>query len=460
MDPTKTIDSTYEGKYRVKPDMFASDIIDMKDRDTPVAPSLCMAGNLDGTNTPTHQGSNEYKVFKLSSEESDDIANKFPKKNSENLFNLKGHLESPRVAPILGDFTNLQPPMFLDYDPNVKNSYKGIIYIAVTNTDTPQDLRHENARMTAYDSRNDPAYHYEHGSPRFEVMKQVKLGPVAAAIKSTNDFNVADENGQLITQDFLDTQIDYLNGKKSFEGLSARNTGRYICRKQREITTATNGRNDADARKRRDKSIALGAFNKSIMLQIQLVNKMQQGRIAVIFLNFGSGGISATLRNDAALFNPIPKAMFEPKITFFHPLQDHFDLITNGALGRTRYIDYLHEDASLNYLIFKQKHGKQIIKRPSDHHKKWPSDQSYSKDALERYRAFSENVDLNTNMADLVVIKNDAEHPIMDYLVYMQGSPVMTSHFAQVAGLTPHWFKRETFDKVSGLHLSFFGNLL
>ena len=130
-------------------------------------------------------------------------------------------------------------------------------------------------------------------------------------------------------------------------------------------------------------------------------------------------------------------------------LQDHFDLITNGALGRTRYIDYLNEDASLNYLIFKPRHGKNIIKRPSDHHKKSPDEQKYSTEAIERYGCFSEQVDLNSNLADLLVIKNDPEIPIMDYLVVLQGSPLMTSHFNHIANVLPHWHSRDTYDKVS-----------
>ena len=448
MDPTKTIDPAYKGKYKVKEDMLASDIVNIRNREVPVVPSICMSDSLDGTNTPTHQGTDQHQVFKLSSFQQYNMAERFPKKYSENHKNLLRHLESPRIAPVLGEFTNLKPPMFLDYDPKIKNEFKGIVYIAVTNTDTPQDLRHDNARMTAYDSRNDPAWHYEHGTAQFEVIKQVRLGPVSAAIKSMDDFNAKDGEGNLITQDYLMNQIDYLNGKKSFDGLSARNTGRYIVRRQKRITVSTNGRADETAQKKRDKSIALGSFNKSIMLQIQLANRLHEGRIALIFLNFGSGGISATLRNDAGLFNPIPKAMLESTVQYFASIQDHFDLITNAALGRTRYIDYLNEDVSLNYLVFKPRHGKDITKRPSEHHKKSPDERKYSVEAIERYECFSESVDLNSNLADLVVIKNDAEHPIMDYLVVLQGSPLMTSHFNHVASVLPNWHLRDTFDKV------------
>ena len=447
MDPSKTIDSTFKGgKYRLQPASLAADIINMKDRDVPVNPSLCMSPDLDGTNAPSTHASDEHNVFKLPDEKLQ--KDKFPERFSVEHNKLYFNLESPRVQPMFGEFSNLKPPMFLDYDPNVRNDYKGIVYIGVTHTDTPQDLRFKEARGTRYDSRNDPAWHYEHGIPRFDVLKMVKNGVAAAAVKDIEAFDATDDEGVLITNVYFQMQLDYLNGKKAFEGISARNQSKYIPRRQREITAKTNAAVTSEIQMQRDRSIALGTFNKQLMFQIHLVNRLQQGRIAVMFVNFGSGGISGTLRNEAGLFNVIPDTLFEPNITFFGPIQEYFNLVEAGQRGKKRYIDFLHEDSSLNYLTFKPRHGKEITKRPSDFHKKWPPQEAYSDEALERYRSFSEIVDINSNMANLVVVKNDREIPIMDYIVVMQGSPMMTSHLNHVANLNPHWFKRETFDKV------------
>ena len=77
------------------------------------------------------------------------------------------------AQPIMGEFNNMVPPMYLDMDPDVPNAYKAIVYIAMANTDTPRDLRHPNARNTGYDNRNDPAYHYNNRSV-FEVMQIVR----------------------------------------------------------------------------------------------------------------------------------------------------------------------------------------------------------------------------------------------------------------------------------------------
>ena len=65
MDPTMTIDKKYkDSKYTLKPVALASDIFEFKDRPVPVAPSLCMATDLDGTNTPSYESHDRIKVSK------------------------------------------------------------------------------------------------------------------------------------------------------------------------------------------------------------------------------------------------------------------------------------------------------------------------------------------------------------------------------------------------------------
>ena len=361
---------------------------------------------------------------------------------------LRYNIASPRVAPVVGDFNNAGSPLFLEYDPKIKNNFKGVIYIASAGTDTTQDLRNKNARNTAYDSRNDPAWHYTHGTPMFEVIRIVKLGITAGAVNSVDDLEATDNDNNPITQAWLDQQMRLLNGLDSFDGLSSRNTSRFTAARQRDITRMVDGVENEDTRRKRDKSIALAAFNKTEMLRIKIANKFGEGRIAVFNVEFGTGGISATARAEGAFFNSIPKPMFEPNILPFHAIQNHFDLVNQGKNGKTRYIDFLDEDVSLNFLVFKPRQGKQVIKRPSEHHKKWPSAAEYSEAERERYECFSEGVDINSNMADLIVVKKDWVMPIMDYLVVLQGSTNMISHLNHIGNLIPHWFKRNMFDEV------------
>ena len=451
MDPTKTIDASLNApKYLMKPAKLAADIIEMEDRDIPCAPALCMKKNLDGTNTPAKFGTEDFQVYKLEESDFENAAEKFPKKGSEKLRNLRNHMITPRTQPIVGDFNNTVPPMFLDYDPNIKNDFKAIIYVACTYTEGSTDLRHPNARGTAYDSRNDPAWHYAHGTGqgRFEVLKMVKLGIKPVSIKTIDTLGATDDDNITITQEYLESQLAYLNGKKSFNGVSARNTHASIPARQRRITSSTNAADNLNAKMRREMSIALSATNKTLLLQIQLANRLNQGRISLVFINFGTGGISSTLRAEGGLFNKIPEPMFEPNVVFFKAIQQHFGLLESPNNAKRRYIDFLEESTSLNFLVFKPRSGRDIIKRPSDAHKKWPSEKDHSKVELERYRCFSEIVDKNSNVGNLIVIKNDKDIPIMDYLVTMQGSPMMTSHFNHIGNVIPHWHQREIFTKV------------
>ena len=125
MDPAKAIDSKYTTGYRMKPAETVHDIINLDNREYPVSPALCLRKDLDGTNTPSQEGSREHNVTKLSVEELNDFKNRFPEKFSDKHNRLVYEVMSPKVAPVLGEVTNMAPPMFLDYDPKVKNIYKG-----------------------------------------------------------------------------------------------------------------------------------------------------------------------------------------------------------------------------------------------------------------------------------------------------------------------------------------------
>ena len=197
--------------------------------------------------------------------------------------------------------------------------------------------------------------------------------------------------------------------------------------------------------------MALSIFNKTLMIQMKLVNKLQEGQIAVVFVNYGTGGISAVLRSEGALFNEIPPTIFEPNVEMFAAIQDFFGLKKHHAQTKRRYIDYLHDDSSLNYMVFKPRNGRNVTKRPSQFHKKWPGSE-YSAAEQERYLCFSESIDINSNFADFIVVKNDPVFPVMDYLVALEGSPHMISHFNHVGNLIPQWYQRQMFDKVKSLY--------
>ena len=235
MDPTQTLDGKYSsGKYLTKPSTLAADLVDIPDpKVLPVAPSLRMKNTLNGTNTPSATADKDVAAWRLKDE--DNLQETFPEIHSENHRNLTRNVASPTTAPTLGDFSNLKPPYFLDYDPNVKSTFKGIVYISESYTETPADLRHKDARFTAYDSRNDPAWHYVHGIASYDILGIVKTGIVPVPVKNIEDLGATDNHNKLITQDYLRDSLDWLNGHNTFNGLSARNTTKYTVVRQRAI---------------------------------------------------------------------------------------------------------------------------------------------------------------------------------------------------------------------------------
>ena len=360
---------------------------------------------------------------------------------------------SPKTIPVFGEFNNMKPLMYMDVDPTVKNRYKGVVYIAMATTNTPQDLRHTDARNTGYDTRNDPAFHYT-GVTQFEMIQTVRTGVGVTAVPSLNDLHVTDDENELIDQDWLNDQLAILNGKKSYGGLSARNTHQTAPRRQRVITkkTETNPAFEPRSKKTqeaRDSALALSAFNKMIMQQLKVVNRLQQGNVAVVFVALGTNTFGSYLRKEGVLFNKIPPAIFSPNIELFATMQNHFGLLEAQNKSKLRYIDYLDKDASLNVITFKPRHGKFVTKRPSQTHNKSPNPLHHTTPELERYKCFSEMVDINSGGADLIVIKNDEEFPIMNYLVQTEGSIYTASHLAHIGNLVPHWTQREMFTKVS-----------
>ena len=333
--------------------------------------------------------------------------------------------------------------MYMDIDPNIKNRYKGVVYIAMASTNSPQELRHKDARNTGYDARNDPAYHYT-GISQFEVIQTVRTGVGSTAVQSLTDLKVTDDKNEAVTQAWLNEELAILNGKKSLAGLSARNTHQSAPRRQRMISESKIQNQQAA----RDSALALSAFNKMVMQQIRIVNRLQEANVAVIFVALGSSTFSAYTRKDGVLFNKIPPALLQPNMPTFETMQKFFGLLEAQNSNKTRYIDYLNVDASLNVITLKPRHGKAVAKRPSTILNKWPSPDDYNEDQIERFKCFSESVDINVGGADLIVIKNDMEVPIMNYLVQLEGSPQTASHLAHLGNLIPNWFERPMCDKV------------
>ena len=64
---------------------------------------------------------------------------------------------------------------------------------------------------------------------------------------------------------------------------------------------------------------------------IKLVNEMAEMDVLVVFQTSGSGTFNCDARRLAGLQQKLPKTLVDPRITFFKPLQDHYDLCRFGT---------------------------------------------------------------------------------------------------------------------------------
>ena len=57
------------------------------------------------------------------------------------------------------------------------------------------------------------ALHFK-AAQQFQVLELVKLGDEDITVNTVGDLQIRDENGELLTQQWLDDHLDYLNGIK------------------------------------------------------------------------------------------------------------------------------------------------------------------------------------------------------------------------------------------------------
>ena len=241
--------------------------------------------------------------------------------------------------------------------------------------------------------------------------------------------------------------MDYLNGRKSLGGYAARNTAQKMHGRQKSIVTDRD--DQARVTMQRDKTTALSVLNKMALFMMKLVNRLMQARVAVVFVNYGSGGLNSITRRDGCLFNQIPPAIFNEEIESFKPIQEVFNLgQLQSRVENPRYMDFLAENSALIFLTFTKQNGNVSTKRPSDvFHNKEKLNQ-YTQEQRERFQCFSESIDIVSSWSDLVIITSDQTIPVQDYLVSMEGSPHMTSHYNHIASLINNVHVRPTFGKV------------
>ena len=216
---------------------FVTDLYEpeLKLNDHPTIPAANFKRNLNGLNTPSLEGG----VGSVPAMEHTLTGYEKQKWSSQQLKDVRYKPSSLKPAPVFGEFNNQIPPMFIDHDPNIKSAVEAVVYIQAEVRTVQQLYRHEDVYGTRYDPRNDPAWHRRADQSEYQVMKVVKYTEaVQYPVKSINELNLVDSKNEKIDQDYLDTMISYLNGRRFIPGsdFGARTSRGQMIKGQRNIT--------------------------------------------------------------------------------------------------------------------------------------------------------------------------------------------------------------------------------
>ena len=139
----------------------------------------------------------------------------------------------------------------------------------------------------------------------------------------------------------------------------------------------------------------------------------------------------------------IPHAIFAGR-QHFQKLVDHFGLESS----KPRYIDYLDTNTSIFLLTLKTHKGKHSIQRSSAD-KVTPDEDDYTSEQRRLYQKASNSIDICTNIASWVVLRKDERLPVSEYVVALEGSVELWSHWAYLSNMCEDYHNRPIYNKDS-----------
>ena len=157
-------------------------------------------------------------------------------KIDENASAYRTQLRSVYNAPNLGEFANARVTPFIEPDPDLERRFKkGMIVIDTASR--IQRVHHRNFHHwgTKYDHRNDSSNHNKN-KQAFALAAIVSTGEEFTQVATLDELQLIDESGELLTQDWLDDQIKYLDGKKPIGSFSSACTMHRVSQGQKNVT--------------------------------------------------------------------------------------------------------------------------------------------------------------------------------------------------------------------------------
>ena len=144
--------------------------------------------------------------------------------SNDNVEELREKFRSKYNAPNVGEFNNVKATPFIEPDPNIERRFqKGLIVIDTTVRHTPMNHRNSNHIQTKFDARNDPAWHMK-TKQSFALASIVATGDECREVSLLDDLQVRNKMGEVLTQEWLDEQLQYLNGTKTIGSFSSTTT--------------------------------------------------------------------------------------------------------------------------------------------------------------------------------------------------------------------------------------------
>ena len=216
-----------------------------------------------------------------------------------------------------------------------------------------------------------------------------------------------------------------------------------ICQNQRKVTKNVLPTNQVEEKIKAERNMEKDRFDPQFMSAIRMITDAAQKGIQVIFVTSSTGNFNCDVRRLTGLQSKIPRQMMDPDMEFFHPFQEHFNLL-GLDLEHPRYMDFLRPGTPYLFCTFKTNNGDSgtILRKE----KTPPKEMAPTTVQQNLYIQKSQDVDITTNSLDIICYRHDEQTPFTNYTMVIEGNPKLASAISALRNLIPSPEDRPAFD--------------
>ena len=150
---------------------------------------------------------------------------------------FRTRFRSPYNAPNVGEFNNGKVTPFIEPDPDLDRRFKkGLIIIDTVTRIQRTGHRNYHHLGTKFDGRNDPGFHWKN-KQAFSLAAIIATGDEISQVATLDELQLTKDNGEVLTQEWLEDQIKYLDGKKPISSFSSATSMHRVSQGQKSIST-------------------------------------------------------------------------------------------------------------------------------------------------------------------------------------------------------------------------------